>query len=290
MDSGRYSYLNKTMVSNLRYRQIIAAESCQVCELIFTASQEGSATYMTIALDLGIRIIIIVCGIIVCLKFLNNLSDDRRNRAVGRHGNLLEPHMTIYARCQMIVWPLILLFTWAIEAGIPSIHIFPPWACFLFRYLVRTFRIYLAFNSMVSACIRLAFVVYESKVSQFGSNRIKRGFFLGSILIPLFICLSLSFTTPNSFGVSPAYFKTSYLRHQNPEFEDSDTTSNSNNQRDELFINNTCQTPFYTFSINHLPNWLVSSLYYVAAAISLVILSNIVEGLIYAKIFWYVKR
>ena len=134
-DSIQPSPTNTAYVQPLHGQQNITAESCQICEVLVRTFLQISAPYMHIALDLVIRIIIITCGIVVNLKFLRNLSYDRHNRPVGRNGNLLEPHMTIYAKCQMLFWPLGLLFNWIIKTEVLNISILPEWYCLLFYFV-----------------------------------------------------------------------------------------------------------------------------------------------------------
>ena len=268
---------------SLHTEQAIAVESCHVCELLFRTVIEASAPDLPITWDLGVRIFIIICGIVVNLKFLRNLSHDRHNIPVGKDGNLLEPHMTIYANCQTILWPLILIFTWTIKGEFLNLTAFPTWCCLVLYFIIRTFRTYLACNSIVSAFIRLSFVVYEAEVIQFGKDRIKKFFLFGSMLIPLFISILLSFVSANIFNLSNLATVT-----QSSEF--SEPAYNSTVLSKELNINQTCRHPFYTFSINHLPIWLVSSVYYICIAILVAMLSNIVEGFVYCTIFSYVRR
>ena len=223
-----------------------------------------------------------VVGVVVNCKFLHVMkADDVRNRQRGqRNGLLVKDVMTTNTILKMVLYPPVLFAKLYVDINLPL----PEWSYHLFCYqrlLMGFIRIYIAFSSLVVAMMRFIFIVHHDMVTSWGAQKMKKIFYYSSILIPLTLALLLD----SSFSVElsqkpPGHFvclKSYEVAHNNATTEHSiDVTS--------------FQSPLHSFAILHVPLSIMDAVSIVGRIMMAIIFTNLVEAVLYWKIFAQIKR
>ena len=279
------SWINRTDKnwnnSFLGGHNVIDPQDVAICQ--FEQLIPHELTFETTVLDAIGKCIICIFGLIVNFKFLGVLKLEKQNRRRKFEGNLTEPIMTLYSRLQICYWPLFLILQWLVGRAIISLRWFPTWTVPLAQLFIDMGRVYIAFNSLFTASIRLYFVTHNGKVTKFQSKKIKRLFCYGSIGIPIILAILHRLVSE-----IPA-------RHLNNKFlqcvENSVPDQHSDNTSLQLRGNSTTYlTPFYALSSQFMPQWLIIFFSYFCKIILCIVFSNVIEGFIYTFIFVHKKR
>ena len=225
-------------------------------------------TYVMI-LGFILSLVIIVSGIILNANFFIKLKEQKRRRQIGRKGNVIEPLMKIFCLFQMIYWPMELIFMWVNTNGIISSYQMPTWLLYLFYELIRFGRTYLASNSIFIALIRYLYIVHHRKLNQYDFENVAKLFQSLSIMTPLAIELVSMFSFSANFCQLESFNDDPFEFASTQEFIQKETVE---------------------WTMRYLPKQIVSSmgLFYVTTKI--LIVSNILEVLIYTKIFRSIER
>ena len=223
-----------------------------------------------------IIIVISVGGVLVNWKFLRNMKDDDKNRGPNSNGILIRDVMETHAKIQMIIWPLQMIFLWMLKYGIG----FPVWlysSCSYIKFVIHTFRIYFAFNSLVVAAMRYTFVVRQNCVSLFGIEKAKRVYYYASIIIPVIISIMKEGTIPSdNLSVVSICINSYQNTHNITDYKDN--------------ISQNFRSPIYLFIHQCVPAEIT---YYIGIFVKIciwIIFGNVVEGILYWKTFSYIRR
>ena len=157
------------------------------------------------------------------------------------------------------------------------------------RYLITsvTFSIsllrdYLAFHSLIISIARFTFIAFDSTAEKFGIQRIRKIVIALSITIPLVSTVLYDATTP--IEATATVFDAFYY---NP------ISSNETNQTLENTygdINLAIQSPLYCLVNTYFPRSIVSSMKIVEKILFILIYSNVIEAILYARIMTISKR
>ena len=213
--------------------------------------------------------IIIVSGLIFNHKFFASLREERRNRPIGRKGNVIEPLMSWFCVFQMIYWPFDLLFMWVNTNGLVSSYQMPTWLLYFFYEPIRFGRTYLACNSIFVAVIRYLYIVHDQKLNQYQFKNVAKLFQAISIGIPIAletICL---------FTLSANFCKWKVLNDNPVEFGNTSE-----------FI----QKETVEWTLKYVPEKVVTAMAIFYLTAKVLIVSNLLEGYLYVKIFRSIHR
>ena len=213
-----------------------------------------------------------------------------KNQILGERGKVFQQIMKSYAVIQAFGWPFITF--WMFGTGILLQNfgeLFP--ACVyvnlvhigIFAYMF--LRGYVGFNSLVQAAGRYVFVVHDKHVMKWGVETVAKVLIRSSFIIPfLMAVLSNSVATLEYNGwlsqiqdyQSSCYYSTD--QHSGHSDDSNGTTNN-------LF-----KSPLYEIVHSNFPPWLTSGMYVLNMGLAVILLSNLCEGIIYARCALFVFR
>ena len=205
--------------------------------------------------------IISICGVFLNYKFLNKLRIERRNKPIGRKGNVIEPIMRWFGVLQIAYWPYE-LFMFSQAVGIANLSSITPPLCQFYLWSVFMGRAIVAYNSLFVALIRYVYIVHERKANQWDFELVGKRFQIASISVPIIHLIIQAFT------MRP--------RHLLP---DADT--------------NVClhmTPPLIDFTMNFIPGPWVDTIAMISNIVIAFVHLNLVEGYLYVKIFQSIKR
>ena len=232
--------------------------------------------------------LVIIVGVVINKKLFNTV----RNETPGERGKVFQQILKSYAVIQSIGWPFITV--WMIGIGVllqTDVQTIP--ACFyvncvhigVFSYLfVRT---YVGFTSLILAVGRYIFVVHDHHVMKWGIEVVARILIRSSFIIPMLMAvLSDSVITLEYNGwLSQIQQYEASCRSQDshqPEYQEFIV---SNGTVKDLF-----KSPLHVMLHSLLPARLTSGLYGLHLVLTIVLYSNVSEGIIYAKCALFVYR
>ena len=228
--------------------------------------------------DLIMCILISVFGILINVKFLKTMKDDERNLGTNSTGLLVKRVMTTYTITLIVSIPIRLILSWFLNENFELPTLFQYGICYGI-YFIHGLRIYQAFNSLVVASMRYTFVMHHNAILRFGKEDAKTVFYYGSISIPIMIEILFAFSFPKPLTFSLV------VSICNDSYQDSYSTTGLN-----VTITQDFSLPVYSF----VPRYISADItFYVKAFVSLLIgmiLSNVVEGVLYYKTFGKIKR
>ena len=234
--------------------------------------------YFSSIVDLVTSILISLIGILINVKFLKNMKDEERNLGKNCDGLLIKRVMTTYTMTLIVSAPISLISSWFLYENFEL----PTWLqcslCYMWYFGIG-YRIYLGFNSLVVAAMRYAFIVHHNAILQFGKEKAKNLFYYGSLAIPIIVGILHACT------VQKTYFFTAAVSMCQESYKDSYNRTNLN-----VTIPQDFNLPVYTFVHQYIST---DVLYYIRGFVLLltvIILSNVVEGILYYKTFSKIKR
>ena len=226
-----------------------------------------------VSLEFVFSFIICLVGVILNRKFLHDLGKEKRNKPSNRKGNVIEPIMRWFCRLQILYWPFQQLFIWLVSNNIVPIEPMPNRCCIVLTSVVIIVRCIIGYNSLFVALIRFLYIVYDKKANQWEFKTVGKCFQIASIGVPFFISAVMIFTLDPSIPDK----RFSIYSHC-PLIYPSD---------DNL---NPLKPLTYQWTLKFLPRQLVNSIGIICGLIQAVILSNIIEGILYIIIFKSMKR
>ena len=167
------------------------------CTCIVRSLKEGFGTeLLPTLLDFLLSFMISICGFFLNYKLLKKLKLERKNKPIGRKGNVIEPIMRWFLIIQIAYWPYqFLMYSRVID--VTYIVMF-PFLCPFFFWLIVLGRTIIAYNSVFVAAIRYVYIVHERKANQWDFEKIGRRFKIASICTPIFHIIIFSFTLRKS--------------------------------------------------------------------------------------------
>ena len=126
-----------------------------------------------------------ICGLALNYRFLMKLREEKRNRPLGRKGNVIEPIVTTSCMFQMVYWPYNMLMHWNMCNNIvPSKYLYGWWPNILYAIAIEIGRIYMSWNSVFIALTRYVYIVHHEKANQWNFANVGRLFCVCSFVVP----------------------------------------------------------------------------------------------------------
>ena len=232
-----------------------------------------------------VLVICLICSIcvIVNYKFRKKLKEEKKNRPLGRKGNVIEPLMSCYCVILMFGTTYCQLIHWQFVNEIIPFHLIPEWVCIVLTTLERIVVSIILWNSMFTVLIRYVYIVHHQKANRWEFDKVGKNFQLASIVIPtgmeiVHLCTNSRdmHLTKNTLEMGMAKFEScnNYFHGTNSTISPTSSNESIPNQHVQtLFSHNVAFVAYYFYVV-------------VYAAITL----NIVEGYLYIKIFRSIKR
>ena len=230
--------------------------------------------------------LVMICGIIVN----KNLYSTIKKQITGDRGKVFQQIMKSYAVIQSIGWPFITF--WMLGVGILIQNYEQHFsACFYVNcvhigvFVYMFMRTYVGFNSLVLAVGRFVFVVHDEQVMKWGVETVAKIIIRSSFIVPfLMAILSNSVATLEYNGwLSPIQDYDSSCYYSTDEFSRHSDISNGT-------TNNLFRSPLNKLVHSNFPTWLTSGMYVLNIVLAVILLSNLCEGIIYAKCALFVFR
>jgi hypothetical protein len=183
---------------------------------------------------------------------------------------------------QMLVWPLGVFMITITNFIHPLQDIFGKWFCFT-SWIFLYFSMNLIFShSFIVAMMRYFFIVHSKKVNVMGKEKVKKLFHLFSILLPTLVTLGQ--ITKSTDGQSISFVNKCYGKHHKTFLIE---TSTSN-----VFKKNFCEINFYGDAKEpaQIIGLLMQFLCVVSTTTMIIMGTNLTEGIIYARLFSYMRR
>ena len=229
--------------------------------------------------------LIMIYGIIINKKLYTTI----KKQITGERGKVFQKIMKSYALIQAFGWPLIGFWMFGIGIFLQNYEkLFP--ACVyvncvhigIFAYMF--LRTYVGFNSLVQAAGRYLFVVHDAHVMEWGIETVGIVLVECSFVIPFVMAvLSNSVVTLEYNGwlsQIQEHASSCYLKDKVDVHSDI-----GNETATELF-----KSPLNDFLHSNFPTWFTSGMYYLNIILTTTLLSNVCEGIIYAKCAIFVFR
>ena len=208
-----------------------------------------------------LSLMISICGVFLNYKFLKKLKIERRNKPIGRKGNVIEPIMRWFGVLQIAYWPYELLML-SQAVGIANLSNITPSLCPFYSWSLVLGRTIVAYNSLFVALIRYVYIVHERKANQWDFESVGKRFQIASISVPIIHVII------NGLTMRPKYV----LPDDVP---------------------NTCShmtAPLITFTLKFMPESLVDTIAIISVILVVVVYLNLVEAYLYVKMFQSIKR
>ena len=206
-----------------------------------------------------LSLIISICGVFLNYKFLMKLSIERRNKPIGRKGNVIEPIMRWFGVLQIAYWPYELLML-SQAVGIANLSNITPSLCPFYSWSLVLGRTIVAYNSLFVALIRYVYIVHERKANQWDFESVGKRFQIASISVPIIHVIIHGLT------MRPRYLQ------------------------DEANICSHMTSPLITFTRKFFPEPVVDTIAIISVIVVAFVYLNIVEGYLYVKMFQSIKR
>ena len=254
--------------------------SCQCTYLGFW--YDSTSTIFTIFELLAISLIGAM-GIIVNYKFRKKLKEEKRNRPMGRKGNVIEPLMSWYCVILMFGIPYTQLLHWQYANEVIPFHLIPDWMCTLLTTIERCIAFCVVYNSMFVALIRFVYIVHQQKANKWEFEQVGRTFQFASVLIP--VGMEIVHLSTNSInlplGKTTIEMGMAKIESCNDSMIDNNSTISLSSPYDQIV------TPVLTSPVTQNIQLVT---YYLYGTISAVVSLIIIEGFLYIKIFRCIKR
>ena len=238
-----------------------------------------SVTPVTAILEFLFLTIVVMCGVIVNLRFRNKLRKEKRSMPIERRGNLIEPVMSWYCILQIIFWPYDLLLLWINTNEVIPSESLPSWLCQLLLQAMKTGRMCVAYNSLFVCLIRYIFIVQHNRSNQWNYKKVSNIFKITSITFPIMMEILSYF----------AFTKNTLIEVQQvAKLRDCIASTQS--------LNSTTQSEILAYSeivdwtMQQLPISFVKAVSYMYESVSIVVWLNVMEAFMYLSIFRYMKR
>ena len=246
-----------------------------VCACIYKTFIDESVSILSTILDLLASFVIGVFGVTLNYVFLKKLREEKRSRLLGQKGNVIEPIMSWYCVFQIIYWPYFLVWFWIFFNGIIPSEYMNGWWCPTIMYSIKYGRFIIGYNSLFVAFIRYLYIVHQQKSNQWEFARVGKIFQISSFVIPLGINVIDLFTGSQTLFQNQSGFKECIALYQGV------------NSTDNLKIP---ESVVVAWTMNYLPEWIISSINYVVKFTQIVVLFNFMESYFYLQMYRSITR
>ena len=237
-----------------------------------------SYSIFSTVVEFFVVVVLTVCGLMANYNLWNALKEEKKNKPIGRKGNVIEPIVSWYCIIQSVFWPYLMFNLWIVPNQVITVEGSPAWLIYIGLQSAYLGRTYIAFNSLCCATIRYWYIDHQEKAKQWDHERTRRNFQLASVFLPLILQIVAAFTA-----------KYAIMTAGNKRFEDCMVLY------DDLYLgrNSTEKLPrvpsLYLLTTNVVPIPIVETIYIITIAIAFVIYSNGIEAYLYFKISQTIK-
>ena len=246
---------------------------------LMEAYVENPVSLWSTILEFVLLVFVVSCGWVLNYRFLNKLLKEKRNRPLGRKGNVIEPIASSFCMFQMIYWPYNILMHWNLaNEVIPAKYLFGGLANISYQIPIKMGRVYISWNSVFTAFIRYLYIVHHERANQWKFENVGRLVRICSFAVPIFV---------ETLGI----FTSNYNEYQKtfPEEQLAGCIA------DYLNVNSTSiSIPYapYTLQLTKmaLPESLIWILYCIYLMLMVFVFFNIIDIFIYFKIVLSIKR
>ena len=235
------------------------------------------------AIELLFICFLIPIGIIQNYQFRKKLKIEKRNRPLGRKGNVIEPIMSWFCCLQMIGFPYRLIFRWVLANEVVPFDMIPEWLCVLLTLIDRSISFCAAYNSLFVALIRYVYIVHDHQANQWEFEKVGTWFKIASIAFP--IGMEIACSISYSFGESP-------LSHESLKIG----VETLDGCADIFTEANVTYALRHQKVVNASSGWtpiirtIFKILSYFYVIISVAVALNLIEAVLYCQIFSTIKR
>ena len=239
-------------------------------------------TLLLFQLILFIVCIIFILPLVIYVnkKLYNNIKKEEHLEK----GRVIQYIIKHYAQFQFIGWPCFVVSFGVIKLLIIIIPVSQTLTVHILastlRYAYAFFRDYLQFHSLIIAICRYTFIILESKAEKFGIIRLRRFFIGASIAVPLLTSTLYELTCP----IETFYVRWFYGVGLSQEI------SNNTKKSEESLNDRTLESLAFRISNSSFSPFVIDCAQFLETAIFSIIYSNIIEGILYAKIFIFYHR
>ena len=246
------------------------------CACVYESFADEPGSIWTTLLEFVFSVFIVVCGVMANLNLLKKLHEERQNTPVSRKGNVIEPIMSLFGWIQVIYWPVYLLLLWIqFNQIVPSTYMNGWWCSILLQLGIQLGRLIIACNSLFVALIRYFYIVYPQKSNQWEFKRVGNIFRICSLAIPTVLHLLHQFV--NNYG---------FWQNQ-PNYRKCVASFQGLNITDDIQFPKAVLVEWTT---QFIPESIVIILNIAFSVIESIVLLNLLEGLLYFRMFRCVKR
>ena len=231
-----------------------------------------------------ISFIVCIIFILPLVIYVNKKLYNIKNEEHLEKGRVIQYIIKHYAQFQFIGWPCFVVSFGVIKLLIIIIPVSQTLTVHILastlRYAYAFFRDYLQFHSLIIAICRYTFIILESKAEKFGIIRLRRFFIGASIAVPLLTSTLYELTCP----IETFYVRWFYGIGLSPEI------SNNTKKLEESLNDGTLESLAFRISNSSFSPIVIDCAQFFETAIFSIIYSNIIEGILYAKIFIFYHR
>ena len=226
---------------------------------------------------------LIPIGIIQNYQFRKKLKIEKRNRPLGRKGNVIEPIMSWFCCLQMFGFPYRLIFRWCLANEVIPFDMIPEWLCVLLTLIDRSISFCAAYNSLFVALIRYVYIVHDHKANQWEFEKVGTWFKIASIAFP--IGMEITSIISYSFGESP-------LSHESLKIgvETLDGCADILTEANVTYDLRHQKVVNASSGLTPIIRTIFQILSYFHAMISIAVALNLIEAVLYCQIFSNIKR
>ena len=200
-----------------------------------------------------------------------------------KDNGILKTVSRIFALAQMVMWPVIFILITATSLVHPLASVTGEWFCTATWFLVYYLQFVISSHSLIAASMRYCFIVHTEKVEKYGTQKAKKLFLLLYICIPVF----MTFWTANNGNETDlmSFFNKCYGKHHKVFLIDTSTL----NVLGRSFCG--VQDVLEDSSFYERVVIVLKKLSCIASTTSTLIMgSNLTEGIIYFQLFRYMNR
>ena len=216
-------------------------------------------------------------------KYLKDMNNDYKAREPKSTGNVIKRVVCTQTKIQIVFVPVALISAWIVHQDFELPVWFQYSMCYRI-YVIEGLRIYVGFTSLVIASMRYTFVVHQDGVLQYGVEQWKTLFYRGSILIPLVIEILRACTFPRAGFLQELKVKSPNSICLEPIWESHNITDLKVN------LGKRGVSPIYYFVHHYASEDITHYISKFVQLLSLCIMSNVMEGILYWRTFSYIKR
>ena len=242
----------------------------------------NSATSLEVVVLAVVFLVLSIVGVSINYKLFDNI----RKETHQEQGKVIQRIMKTYAIVQAVGWPcviwthLVLMMDHASYGFLhPCIYVYTNHVLIYFASLLRC---YVGFNSLIVAIGRYSFIVYGEQVSTFGFEKMRKILICSSFIVPFVLSLLIQGTTTREYNILPngrllqSYEHSCYF----PNLPNLNATLSHESYK----------SPIYFFTHSFAPSSVIYGMKVFCLASLSIILSNIIEGILYLHSYIFVIR